>query len=330
MSKYPKFRLSGPPDWQTRRLKAWIDEWTRETKLRLADPRLVEGEVDSGFRRGSEPGSATAPFDPDVCVGQIRLLSPKLIPDCPRFLYFAVVADWAEGMKLISPFSNFSEPASPGELHTGRSDFALRVLCLWNSHTLPSELLAHSWIVDRMTESEVDAAWAVFESATLGKPLPAELVQRVGPPISHPRDPRRQYQEEEVRLMSPLRQKAISWAEDHGLPSNVIQLRELAELAAQHEMALAAAEVSGSIAERIFWTQNKQTKVIVRLQGKTYSISVWDAVGEPSNQLDGCVLIGPEGQQIARISNGVARVPAEPQLRLKNDVGDDVLIVPEA
>jgi hypothetical protein len=329
MSKYPKFKFNSPPDWQTRRLRAWIDEWTREMKLRQADAGLVEDELDTDLRRGSAFGSSAASFDPEVRVGQIRLLSPKLIPNCPRFLYFAVIADWADGVKLISPFSNFSEPASPGELCTGRSDLALRVLCLWNSHTLPLELLAQSWIVDRIAESEVDAAWAVFESVTFGKPLPMELLERTGPPISHPRDPRRQYQVEEMRLLSSLRERAISWAEDQGLLSSIIQLQDLANLAVKHEMALAAAEASGSTAERIFWTSDKQTKVIVRLQGKTYSVSVWDATGEPSNKLDGFALVGTAGQLVATIKNGVAQIPAEPQLRLKNDIGEDVLIVPE-
>lgn len=334
MSKYSKFKLNTPPNWQMRRLNVWLDEWALEMKLRRADAGTVS-DLHQEFCRDSELTGLTAPFDSNVRVGQIRLLSPKAIPGCNRFFYFAVVADWADRIKLISPFGNFSEPASTGELLTERSDLALRVLCVWNSHTLPTELLNQSWLVDRMEEVELDAAWAVFEHVTFGKPLPDGLVERVGPPITHPRDPRRQYQEEETHLMAPLKKAAIEWSEDHGFPSNVVTLPGLAELAAQHELALAAAEVRGSLAEYVFWTSDKQTMIVFRMEGNgnTLSISVWNAAGEPSNGLDGCMLIGSQGEVLASIEEAIARVPVKAFLgdfKIKNSAGGDVVIVPQS
>lgn len=194
--------------WQVQRLSAWLSEWELEMKLRKA-PMPVDDSAPATEEQKRELTHLVSYYDLQVSCGEIRLLSPQLIPGCSRPLYFAVVSDWNDKMKLIAPYGYFSEPASTGELFTGRKNSDLRVLCLWNSHTLPINLVAQSWFVDTMSKKELDEARIVFEHVTFGHELPTHLVERVGPPICDPKDPRTVYQKEQMEIMRPLARKAI-------------------------------------------------------------------------------------------------------------------------
>jgi hypothetical protein len=298
--------------------------------------------------------------------GQIRLLDPLLFDEFRRPLYVALIAEWGPGAFLTAPFGPFLEPATKTEWLTGRQENSLRVLCLWNVRTVSTEVLQRSWHVDDLAAQELQDAWQVFRHATTGADLEERLLAQVGCPVVHPRDPRITYQEEEARLLAPLSAAVLgrsgegetqapadpsrsSRIEDKAPPlarsrltlipgmsheGSICRLPGLAELAAEHEMALAAAEVRPSLAEYVFWTRDRQTMVIFRLEGngKNLSISVWDAAGEESNKLDGCIIVGVEGQVLATILNGIARVPVEPffsDFRIKTGAGTDVLIDPQ-
>lgn len=147
-------------------------------------------------------------FDRTVAVGQVRLLSPELTPDTDRPVFVAVFGDWAEGEVLMAPFSPFSIPATPGEWLTGRTTPVLQVLQVWNARSVPSASLAESWHVDDFTRQECKNAWLVFEHEAFGKALASELEQQVGPPLIHPDDPRRTYQDDEVALLAQFQSRA--------------------------------------------------------------------------------------------------------------------------
>ena len=142
------------------------------------------------------------PFDRPVAVGQVRLLSPELTPDTDRPVFVAVFGDWDEGEVLMAPFSPFSMPATTGEWLTGRTTPVLRVLEIWNARSVPTAALEETWLVDDLTHAECKGAWQVFEHEALGKPLAPEVEQQVGPPLVHPEDPRRRYQDEEVAMLA--------------------------------------------------------------------------------------------------------------------------------
>ena len=72
--------------------------------------------------------NASASFDEDVQVAEIRLLDMTLMPSCSCPRYIAVVDEWDEGLLLVLPFAPYSVPAVTGEFVTGRDHFSLAVL----------------------------------------------------------------------------------------------------------------------------------------------------------------------------------------------------------
>lgn len=205
MPKLPQLRWKAAPRGRAERLARWLDEWHLEQDLRQSDPdyerpvQLSQDErvLDYRFHQ------LIAPFDPEPTPKDIRLLSPLLFGALSRPVYVAILARNAEWF-IVAPFGPFLEPATKTEWATGRTEHALRVLCLWNSRTLPKEVIAQSWLVDRLELHEQKTAWAVFQHATRGTTLPEDLLSSVGCPITHPRDPRLQYQAEEINLLAPL------------------------------------------------------------------------------------------------------------------------------
>lgn len=246
--KLPAIRFVPRPDWQKKRLAEWLDEWNLDQKLRgIADTETppqdrhipvvgavvgfmslptLAADLEQGLLSKKTPdlrvispgGEAirklVREFDRPVAVGQIRLLSPELTPDADRPVVVALFGDWDEGEVLIAPFSPFSVPATPGEWLTGRTTPVLRVLEVWNARSVPNAALEESWLVDDFAAVECKAAWHVFEHEAFGKPLAPEFEQQVGPPLVHPEDPRRRYQDEEVALLAKFQASAQSM-QDH-------------------------------------------------------------------------------------------------------------------
>ena len=209
----PSLNFINPPDWQRRRIDAWIKE--RDMDLLGRESDEVGQERASSQSNSNQKCLITdmvAPFDEHVAVGEIRLLSSFVTPNTKRPVYIAVLCDWEKGMKLIAPYGPYCEPASSGELLT-RSAYPLRVLCLWNCISVPDEVIAKGWKTDEMSTSESGEAWAVFQYAATGRPLPSTLIERVGPPIYHPADPRCRYQQEEFRVTAPLVSQAVLFVE---------------------------------------------------------------------------------------------------------------------
>ena len=248
--KLPAIRFVPRPDWQKKRLAAWLEEWNLEQNLRRNDDgerpsggphipvfgpvaglmgipilgfmlspallRTAAFAADIAKRLASEKTpdlrvvgtdeeamrKLVREFDRPVAVGQVRLLSPELTSDTDRPVFVAVFGDWDEGEVLMAPFGPFSVPATTGEWLTGRTTPVLRVLEVWNARSVPNTALDESWLVDDFAPAECKAAWHVFEHEAFRKPLAPEFEQQVGPPLVHPEDPRRRYQDEEVALLA--------------------------------------------------------------------------------------------------------------------------------
>lgn len=252
--KLPAIRFVPRPDWQKKRLAEWLEEWNLDQKLRgdadsepppedrhipfvgavvglMSTPGLLStaafaADFVKGLASEKTPDLRVAgkdeeamrklvrPFDRPVAVGQVRLLSPELTPDTDRPLFVAVFGDWDEGEVLMAPFSPFSVPATTGEWLTGRTTPVLRVLEIWNARSAPTAALEESWLVDDLTHAECKGAWHVFEHEAFGKPLAPEFEQQVGPPLVHPEDPRRRYQDEEVASLTKFQASAQRMHDD--------------------------------------------------------------------------------------------------------------------
>ena len=172
--------------------------------------------VAAGDEEAASPASAAHPgdnrdlahlssaFDSDPRVGEIRLLSAEFSSQPERPVYVAILKNWeGEGM-VTAIFSPFSDPALSTELQFPARPHPLRTLCLWHHYVLPAEVLAQSWRIDSVSESELRDAWQVFRHAAADEPLPATLAERVGTKIVSSSDPRLAYQRSELVLLQPL------------------------------------------------------------------------------------------------------------------------------
>lgn len=200
------------------RLYRWLVEWDLDCRFsELFDDEVDElaGRSAHGVTEDAQAGNQVKlrPFDTasaTLAPGAIRLVSGEALPECPRFFYIAIIENLGDSPLLIAPFSRFSEPATRGEWLTGREDPPLQVLELWNTHSVPAELVEKGWLVDFLTKQEMDDAWAVYDHALTGWPLAEHVRSQVGLPIRHPEDPRLAYQDLEIELLRPWREAALA------------------------------------------------------------------------------------------------------------------------
>jgi len=316
MAKLPKIEVIPLPAWQQKRLSSWLLRWSLDQMMRKGD--LPTPPIAVGPSR--LPPGLVSPYDPHVAVGQIRLLSPRILPKADSPVYVAVLRTWDKGWMLVAPYGPFAEPADPGELLSGRTDRALRILCLWNARSVPTSVLETSWIVDELSRKELEEAWAVFRSVSTGVALPEPLAKRVGPPILHPWDPRLTYQKRQMALLQPLLAKALIASEDQksvavDQPSNLICLPDSfwkgSVFRATPRFALAAAEEPVAKVRKATWkfvgTKLKGLSLTLRVSSKDRPLfMVFDQKGEFSTRLDGAVIVSKNGKTSRPFKNGQA------------------------
>lgn len=183
---------------QQMRLARWLLDWQLEEAL--GDDLCEAAEAGEGA--APTAGTFAWPVDPlevepAAREGEIRLLSPEISGADRRPLFVAVLADAGGGGLWLAPFGRFAEPALPGELQLARETPPLRVLCIWAARRIRAGTTGWSWLVDTLTEDERRAAWAVHAHVQTGVPLPEDVLERVGPPLCHPEDPRVVYRARE-------------------------------------------------------------------------------------------------------------------------------------
>lgn len=103
-------------------------------------------EVDAGMETPDSTPEADAaardecarhvqPFDADIEVGQVRMLTGTERPT-----YALVAREWDENSWLVIPFSDYSNPATETELKLRlNGGVGLRVAQLWNARSLLAE-----------------------------------------------------------------------------------------------------------------------------------------------------------------------------------------------
>lgn len=211
------------PEFQQQRLARWLLEWQLDQELR--NSRSIE-EDETAIERDAVPLNPVvavepSPFDPNVKVGDIRLLSSTLAPAAELPIIIAVLQEWGAQF-LVAPFSRFAEPATPDELllrGEPNADPDVRVLALWNAHTVPVNNLRMSWRYGRLTEDELEDALVIFRDKLCDEPLPENLAARVGPPIVASWDPRHAYVAEGIALLAPLTEASAAEAAAAESPS---------------------------------------------------------------------------------------------------------------
>lgn len=327
MKKLPKLSAPTVPDWQKERLAAWIREWRIDQELREVDQAGPSLGLDDSreLRSAAMKAVPTEPYraveelvaeigaEKEMAPGQIRLLTPETTTEDPLPLYVAVLREWEEDSLLVVPFGRFSEPATTGELLTGRDARSLRVLCLWNAHTVPPATVARSWFIDNLSEEEAQQAWQVFRHVATGADLDEPLQLRIGPPILHAEDPRIEYQEEEVARMAAVVQygaQATTATDIESDQSDPIVIPWIAGYEEEGELAMVAKSTSIYEGESLFRIAGKDLVLCVRPHSnwRDCVCLVIDESGEPSETLDGWTLKSARGEMSAPIQQSQAVV----------------------
>lgn len=170
-------------------LQEWLHEWAIDRALRETAPTdPVPGRTRPIGRTVMRPRD-------------IVLLHPADTPSAERPVYVALLDGPESEAWLAAPFGRFASPAGDGEWRTGRAAAPLRVLCLWNVRHMPPAAIARGWRAGRLTVREHAAALRVLRAWRGGEELDARTRACTGAPIIHPRDPRRDYEDEEAQWM---------------------------------------------------------------------------------------------------------------------------------
>lgn len=299
MNKLPKIRYAETPAWQKERLTNWL----RERRLNQA---LSSGRADKpacNTIRFPPDKRLVRPYDAKPKVGEIRLLAPGLLPDGSRPLYVAIIGAWDNDQVVAAPFGPYSEPATTGELQIGRATLNLRVLCLWNARSYDPAELAQSWIADVLSRQEQDDARAVFRHVATGAALPAALARRIGPPVVHAHDPRIEYQQEQKQLLDQVGQ----WN------AGVVQLGQWFTAAMEQRLAKAAADRPAPRGESWYKIPALKSRLEVFLTADWNSCAcmAFDDQGNPTNALDGAVILGAGNVKSKPFKQGQATIKAD-------------------
>jgi hypothetical protein len=168
-----------------------ISKWRENylTQWLSMQPTGSDGPPAAEATAGDEPTAADLGIpaaDPyaetEPVPGEIRLFGPEKVPRAVRPFFVAVLGPWSRDMVAATPFSQWPVPALPGELLVATDQPPLqRVLCVWNTRSLPIWSFHDSWSVGRLADEDLRAARKVFQSLVLGKPLTPELLARTGP-----------------------------------------------------------------------------------------------------------------------------------------------------
>jgi len=199
MKKLEKLELNLPDMRDVARLDRWLFEWNLlkeaedsdidEINSEKSDCR-IGGAVDCRDDDIRQVEACVAAMDCEIEAGQIRLMTPR---EGKEPVYIAVANVDPEGIALCVPFGIFSEPATDGELLSGRDSIVVRVWCIWNRRRISAKAVGKSWVADSLNEDEMQRLLRALSTCNAGEPLPPDLREDSGPPLIHPLDPRREY-----------------------------------------------------------------------------------------------------------------------------------------
>jgi hypothetical protein len=148
--------------------------------------------VSPAIQTGLNVAVSSVATAPQVSAGDVLHLSPE-VTDEDVDSVFVLVTEVRDGAALLTAFSSLGVPAAGDELLTGFEEEGVRVLSLWNAYWVPLVLTRQGWPVQIDTKSLMVDLASYRESILAGLGIPDRLLQRVGPPLDHPDDPRWAY-----------------------------------------------------------------------------------------------------------------------------------------
>lgn len=189
---------------QRRRLSLWLAEWRVHKALAAVLPDRIVPATDGDAAASAVVKERMGDGDKNrsLSVGQVRLLRPfGMSLSQIRPVYVVVLRREGMAAWLIAPFSRFANPAVPGEWLTGLRSAPLRVLCLWNARVVDEAAIRSAWFCRKVSRTMIERTLDVWRLARQAKPVGRVSLQRVGPPLLHPLDPRHVYLQEERELL---------------------------------------------------------------------------------------------------------------------------------
>lgn len=148
------------------------------------------------------------PHDPQLEVGQIRLLSPTEFTT-----YVVLLQRWGKEAFLTMAFSHYNSPATDEEFKPQYSrGLFLNTLQAWNTRTISDKVLAKSWHVDNLPEKDLQDARDFWNHFITGAELPERLLERSGIPIMDGDDIRIEYMQEELQNFAPIEKLEMEYS----------------------------------------------------------------------------------------------------------------------
>lgn len=189
--------------------KQFIQQWMLHKSLQPTPEEVAEFEKENSKYNASTAKSTKEPkpFDyEDIKAGDIRLLA------LPDEMCYVLVLNKLASSHIVVAFSKFSIPATDDELliSNTRAEY-LSVLQLWNVRTMNQIFLRRSWLIDRVTDAELDLAASAVAHTMTGAEFNPEFADRVGMPITNPDDPRSDYKDIMLKRYDALDAVDFDW-----------------------------------------------------------------------------------------------------------------------
>lgn len=290
---------------------AWLDERIASSASADLPSEITSTRQDNGRLANAVTANE---YDGNIAPGQIRILSKRFTADPDVIPYVAVLEKRHEGMWLVAPFSQYSYPATPGEMTTGIRHVGLRVMQAWNARTIQDCLLAKSFFFGELPDDVRQECLELFRHETGGRDLPEGFKALRGCAIMIEGDPRKDYIDETISRLRPLstavkateRICAVKEAEDMGraFAERIAKPRFIGEerkLAAGTRKPRTESYDVGEIALDLEYSP----------ESEEVTMTFYDSDDETYLGYDGYGLLGANQEFLGTFRDGFIRVPAE-------------------
>ena len=305
-SPHPENHASRPTP--LRHLAQWHAEWQGCETLAPQSARTTQLSL-SGDSDQREQAFAFPAYDDEpegFTPGSVRILSASITEDTMRPIHILILDEEDQGSCRFAPFSDFSAPATDGELLVAEDPEQAGFPCViqvWNARDCPRDLLARSWFSHRVAEDVVRRARIVDRDL----PLPENASALIGAALDKPQDPRHGYIATETERLEPLTRRALDFQKP---PAEVIAFPEAS-------VAIPALAAAPHPEERMLdyhvWTHPRSGVVlhISELVGHPggYTLRV---EGDSASLFEGASVMDGAGRRLGRIIDGALGDSAHP------------------
>ena len=291
-----------------------LDCWLRE---RVADLDAAENPVlqamDCGRVDEARLRTVVDGYDPEIAPGQIRILSRIYTSEPDAIAYVVVLEKADEGKWIVAPFSQYSFPATAGEMVTGIRFLGLRVIQAWNGRVVQERLLQKSYCFGLLDDKVVANAKVLYRNQVSGTPLPEGFNVLTGSDVLCEADPRCDYLTEAVDRLRPLSTAvhvearlagAIREQIEQSLNSNGFIWRPAYSL--PDALAAGGKEVQRT---EVFTVKETDLSVTYSPEDQVTIFTFYDRNDEPDVSYDGYGLVGA-GEFLGTFHDGTLCVPS--------------------